>query len=104
MSENDRATADLASAIATLEADLFFPFPANLPPPEKALARAYAAFAHYGPSHPFCRQCFTLEEERAVLAGRDLRTKAPDQFRAIYHEHPDCSVGAEGFLYAVDRP
>ena len=98
MSDEDMAGSDIARTIATLEADLFVPFPANPPSPEKALEHVYAAFSGYGPSSPFCRQCFTPEQEQRILSGRDVHAKLPSEFRAIYFEHPDCSVGAGGFM------
>ena len=103
MSEDKMAGADIARAISELEAELFVPFPANPPAPQEALERVYAAFAGYGPSSPFCRQCFTPEQEQRILSGRDLHAKVPGEFRAIYFEHPDCSVGAGGFMYFLPR-
>ena len=52
---------------------------------------------------PACAQCFDVETERKVLASGDLRSKPLHEFSPIYYEHPNCSVGADGFFHFLPR-
>lgn len=94
---------DAAAQCASLGRSLFHPFPLAPPAAAAALAKAYEALSGYATHGRFCEQCFTPEQERMVLRCNDLRNKPPEEFSLIYYEHPDCSVGADGFMYFLPR-
>lgn len=84
----------------------FRDFPDPVPGDAAALDALYAAFADLRlPAVPFCEQCFPSGEgwRERILKPVPVRAADPKDFVAIYHEHIDCSVGEEGFLYFLPR-
>ena len=93
---------DVAAQCAQLEREHLHPFPLDPPAASATLDGAYEALSGLATYGRFCEQCFMPEQERMVLRG-DLRSKPPDEFSLIYYEHPQCSVGADGFMYFLPR-
>lgn len=82
----------------------FYDWSDDPPAPDDAIKAVYRAFAgHSAVTSGFCRQCFDIENERRIQRPVPLRNKAWDDFSFIFHEHPECSVGADGYLHFLPR-
>lgn len=81
----------------------FHPLPEPVSPAE-AMAALYAAFADWPkPRGPFCDRCFDPAAEARILQATPLEALPPQDFRAIFDEHPACSVGYVGLFHFMPR-
>jgi hypothetical protein len=82
---------------------LWFPFDADPPDAAACLERLHAAFGSYAISYPWCRQCFSLEDETRMLRADDPRHAPLNIFSPIYFESPHCSGGEDTFKHWLPR-